>query len=118
MEKVNKKVKLTTAQGNVIKYQEQGDVAFQILVKSQLLSQPVDIEELMAYSITPVPHCLGTPDGYMAKTNKAASVHHVTNDVPEAELPSASSGETLFIEDGNAHFHTLKDLPQNSRTFV
>ena len=111
MEKVNKKVKLTTAQGNVIKYQEQGDVAFQILVKSQLLSQPVDIEELMTYSITPVPHCLGTPDGYMAKTNKAASVHHVTNDVPEAELPSASSGETLFIEDGNAHFHTLKDLP-------
>ena len=59
MEKVNKKVKLTTAQGNVIKYQEQGDVAFQILVKSQLLSQPIDIDELMTYSITPVPHCLG-----------------------------------------------------------
>ena len=111
MEKVDKKVKLTTTQGNVIKFQEQGDVAFQILVKSQLVPQPIDIEELMTYSITPVPHCLGTPDGYMAKTNKAASVHYLTCEVSDAELPSASSGETLFIEDGNAHFHTLKDLP-------
>ena len=111
MEKVAKKVKLTTTQGNVIKFQEQGDVAFQILVKSQLVSQPIDIEELMTYSITPVPHCLGTPDGYTAKTNKAASVHYLTCEVSDAELPSASSGETLFIEDGNAHFHTLKDLP-------
>ena len=33
MEKVNKKVKLTSVQGSAIKYQEQGDVAFQILVK-------------------------------------------------------------------------------------
>ena len=47
----------------LIQYQEQGAVAFQLLVKSQLLDEPLNLDELMRYSITPVPHCLGTPDG-------------------------------------------------------
>lgn len=71
MEKTNKKAKLTSTQGKVIQYQEQGDIAFQLLVKSQLLEQPISIDELMTYCITPVPHSLGTPDGYMAKTDKS-----------------------------------------------
>jgi hypothetical protein len=71
MAKTNKKVKLTSTQGQVIQYQEQGNASFQILVKSHLLSQPISIGELMTFCLTPVPHSLGTPDGYMAKTNKA-----------------------------------------------
>ncbi|KAG1700947.1 hypothetical protein GQR58_005063 [Nymphon striatum] len=74
MEKTNKKKKLTSTQGKVIQYQEQGNIAFQLLVKSQLLDQPISIKELMSYCITPVPHSLGTPDGYMAKTDKSLQV--------------------------------------------
>ena len=111
MERANKKVKLSSVQGKAVQYQEQGDIAFQILVKSQLLPKPIDIAELMTYSLTPVPHSLGTPDGYMAKTNKAAAVHFLTRDVNDATQPDRESKEVLFIEDGNAHFHTLKDVP-------
>jgi hypothetical protein len=111
MEKSSKKLKLTSSQGKVIQYKEQGDIAFQILVKSQLQPQPISIDELMTYCITPVPHSLGTPDGYMAKTNKATLVHYLTRDVTETRLPTSAAGETLFIEDGNANIHTLKDLP-------
>jgi len=46
MESTNEKVKLTSAQGQVIQYKEQGNIAFQILVKSQLSFQPISIEEL------------------------------------------------------------------------
>ena len=64
----------------MIQYQEQGNLAFQLLVKSQLLKEPLDLNELMRYSLTPVPHSLGTPDGFMAKTNKASMLHHLLED--------------------------------------
>ena len=70
MERTNKRIKLTSSQGKMIQYREQGDIAFQLLVKSQLLEYPLSIAELMTYCITPVPHSLGTPDGYIAKTDK------------------------------------------------
>ena len=42
----------------LIQYQEQSDVAFQLLGKSQLLAKPLDIDELMSYPLSPVPHFL------------------------------------------------------------
>lgn len=57
--------------------------------------------------LTPVPSCLGTPDCFMAKTNKATAVHYVTRDVTSSNMPPKHSGETLY---GNAHFHTLNDV--------
>ena len=63
MEGNNKFARLTTSQGKLIQYQEQSDLAFQILVKSQLLDYPPDIKVLMKYSLTPVPASLGTPNG-------------------------------------------------------
>lgn len=65
MEKSNKTVKLTASDEKVIQFLEQSDLAFMLLVKSQLLDQPLDLDELMSYSLTPVPHCLGTPDGFI-----------------------------------------------------
>ena len=92
----------------LVQYQEQSNLAFTLLVKSQLLDEPLDLEALMRYCLSPVPHCLGTPDGFFAKTNKAAMMHFVledkTNDVP---YPTGS----FFIQDGNALFHALSNLP-------
>ena len=93
----------------MIKYQEQGDLAFQLLVKSQLMTKPISFQELMKYCLTPVPYSLGTPDGFLAKTDKAKMVHYVMSDFLENVLLPINN--CLHIEDGNAFIHSLKDLP-------
>jgi hypothetical protein len=57
---------------HLIHYKKQGDLAFQLLVISELIDLPIDLSELMKYTLTPVPHCLGTPDAFFAKTNKSS----------------------------------------------
>lgn len=54
----------------LIQYQERSNLVFQLLIKSQLMDEPLDLNELMCYFLTPVPDSLGTPDGFFAKTNK------------------------------------------------
>lgn len=80
-----------------------------LLVKSQLLDNPLDLDELMTYSLTPVPHSLGTPDGFLNKTNKATILHFLTEDYGDVPY---SSDKSLYIQDGNALFHALGQLPQ------
>ena len=110
MEHVNKKAKLTTSQGKLIQYQEQSDLAFTLLVKSQVQENPIKLEELLTYSLAPVPHALGTPDGFFAKTNKATMLHFIMADsTHDTEYPD----NAFFIQDGNALFHTLTSLPSN-----
>ena len=58
----NKVVKLTSTQGNVILYQEQSEIAFTLLVKSQYLEEPIDLEKKI--TLTPDLHMLGTLDGF------------------------------------------------------
>ena len=43
-----KTVKLSSKAGKVIQYQEQGDIAFTLLVKAQEMQVPISIEELMS----------------------------------------------------------------------
>ena len=83
MEACNKTVKLTLSDGKAVQYREQSDLAFMLLVKSQILNVPLDLDELMCYSLTPVPHCLGTADGFFAKTNKAKMGHYLLEDYIE-----------------------------------
>ena len=92
----------------LIQYQEQSNLPFQLLVKSQVLDEPLDLDELMCYSLSPVPHSLGTPDGFFAKTNKAAMMHFLLdNKTDEVPYPK----DAIFIQDGNALFHVLTNLP-------
>ena len=55
MENNHKKVPLTSSKGRLIEYQDQGNLAFQLLVKSQHLDTPINLEELMSYQVTAVP---------------------------------------------------------------
>ena len=71
MEDNNKNVSLTTSHGKLIQYQERCHQAFKLLVKSQMQKAPLEFDTLMGYSLLPVSHCLGTADGFFAKTNKA-----------------------------------------------
>ena len=92
----------------LVQYQEQSDLVFQLLIKSQLLDKPLDLEMLMCYSLTPVPASLGTPDGFFNKTNKAAAMHFLLEDMDEeVQYPHDST----YIQDGNALFHALSALP-------
>ena len=71
----NKVVKLTSIQGNAIHYQEESKIAFTLLVKSQYLEEPIDLEKWVYFPLTPVPHMIRTPDGFFAKTKKASMLH-------------------------------------------
>ncbi|XP_052812099.1 uncharacterized protein LOC128239473 isoform X2 [Mya arenaria] len=46
MESSNKTVKLTASQGKIVQYQEQSNIAFTLLVKSQQLREPIQLEEV------------------------------------------------------------------------
>ena len=93
----------------VIQYQEQSNLAFLLLVKSQCLDEPISLDELMKYCLMPVPPSLGTQDGFFSKTNKAAMLHYLLEDVTSGELKYPQ--DALFIQDGMALLHVLKDLP-------
>ena len=103
MEANNKKVSLTTSQGKLIQYQEQSNLAFKLLMKSQMQKAPLDLDTLMGYSLSSVPHCLGTADGFFARTNKASM------------MQVAYPKDSMFIQDGNALFHTMTNLAPTFR---
>ena len=62
----------------------------------------------MCYCLAPVPQCLGTPDGFFAKTNKATMLHHILDERTD-EIPYPK--DAFFIQDGNALFYALLNLP-------
>ncbi|CAL8359722.1 unnamed protein product [Gadus morhua 'NCC'] len=47
MDASNKTVKLTDSQGKVLQYREQSDLAFMLLIESQNLDEPLNLDELM-----------------------------------------------------------------------
>ena len=107
MEANNKRVALTTSQGKIVQYQEQSNIAFQLLVKSQVSENPISLLELCKYPLSLVCLSLATPDGYFAETNKAALMHILLEDCDNPD----SSTRAFHIEDGNALWHSLVQVP-------
>ncbi len=93
----------------LIQYQEQSNLAFLLLVKSQTEGETLDLGELMKYCLMPVPPSLATPDGFFAKTNKAAILHYLLEDATPEDLSYPK--DALFIQDGMALLHVLTNLP-------
>ena len=75
MEASNKKVSPTTSQGMLTQYQQQRNLAYKLLRKFQMQTVSLDLDTLIGYSLLPVPHCLGTVDGFIPKTNKASMIN-------------------------------------------
>ncbi len=63
----------------------------------------------MKYLLTTVPHALATPDGFMAKTNKATLVHHLSDNYATPNFPNMNY--LYCVEDGNAVVHSLTAVP-------
>lgn len=92
----------------LIRFREQSNLALMLLIKSQRLDNPLKLDELVRYALFPVPPSLGTPDGFLAKTNKASMLHFLLSETEE-EVPYPK--ESVHIQDGNALFHVLTNLP-------
>lgn len=108
---MKKTIKVKTSQRKIIEYKQQGDIAFQLMVKAQSSGNKLDLREIMKYPLTPVPYSLGTSDGFFAKTDKSKGVHYLLKDLENSQIPVDS--RTLQIEDGNAIFYCLKQIPSN-----
>ncbi len=105
-----KSVLLKTSKNKLVEYKQQGSMALQLLVKSQE-GNIVGLEDIMKYSLTPVPYSLGTADGYLAITPKAKGFHYLTKEVNDATIPPPDV--TVLIVDGNALFYCMRELPNN-----
>ena len=107
----NKRTKVRGKQGKLIEIKQHGNIAFQLLIKAQKLHKNINLAEVVKYQLTPVPSSLGSPDGYLAKTNKAKSMQYLTKDLKDCVAPPPQ--DTLVIVDGNAVFHSLTEIPES-----
>ena len=109
MADIHKTTKLKNSRNKEIQFKQQGNIAFQVLVKAQNLNIDINLQELMTYQLTPVPYCLGTIDGFLGKTNKAKGFDYLTKDIQDCLLPNQN--ENLLIMDGNSIYHMMKEIP-------
>jgi len=86
---------------------------FQLLVKSQQQPDKIEMQELMKYPLMPVPSSVGTADGYLLKMDKSNGLAYLTKGVDNADVPL--NERTFHIEDGNASFYTMKEVPGTFR---
>ena len=77
----SKKIKLKTSTNKEVELKQQGNIAFQLLVKSQHLGMNLDLNEVLKYQLIPIPYSLGTIDGFLNKTNKAKGVEYLTKNI-------------------------------------
>ena len=63
----------------------------------------------MKYPLMPVPSSFGTPDSYLLKTDKSKGFTYLTKELDDFTMPS--DAKTLNVEDGNAIFYCMKEVP-------
>ncbi|CAI9721469.1 Hypothetical predicted protein [Octopus vulgaris] len=108
---MHKSVKLSTSQNKVVKYKQQGNIAFHLLVKSQAqINRNLERDKLLTYPLTPVPYSIGLADKILVKADKSEGFKHVVKECDDAQLPDPR--QSFIIEDGNAVFHCLRKIPQ------
>lgn len=108
---MSKVKRMRSTNNKIVQFKQQGNIAFNLLVKSENQGVNINFEELMSYPLTPVPYSLATADGSLAKTDKSKAFHFISKDCKDAIIPA--SQDTLTIYDGNALFYCLKNLPAN-----
>ena len=98
-----------TSSNYKVQYKEQANVAFQLLVLSQEQSEKIDMRKLIKYPLMPVPLSIGTPDGYLLKTDKSKGFNYLTKELDDFTMPS--DAKALNVEDGNAIFYCMIEVP-------
>ena len=114
MEDMGKNVKVKTANNKIVEYRQQGNVAMQLLVRSQSPELQINLADLLKFPLTPVPFSIGTADGCFAKTDKSKGLKYLLEKTDSVNVAPQDS-TVLLIEDGNALFHSIKEIPGNFR---
>ena len=110
---MGKIVVVKTTSNRELFYRQQSNIAFQLLVRAQEQPEKIELKELVKYPLMPVPSAIGTADGFLLKTNKAKGFEFLTKGIDDADIPP--DGDTLNIEDGNAAFYSMKEVPATLR---
>ena len=72
----------------------------------------IDLEEVLSYSLSPVPPSLGNYEGSMVKTNKAGLLHCLLKHVPNAVVSTPPSAQTLIV-DAIALLQEIQNIPRS-----
>ena len=102
----SKRIKISTMSNKVVTLQQQSSIALQLLIKSD-----EDIPALMQYPLCSVPFSLGTPDGHLAKNNKATGMSYIIKDALTLNSYPSKEDKLIVIQDGNALYHTIREVP-------
>ena len=112
MADMNKSVSVKTSDNKLVEYKNQGNIMAKLLVKA-LEGEQLDLDQIMKFCLTPIPYCLATADGYLAKNEKSKSLACFTKEVGNKKMPTDKS---LTVEDGNAIFYIMKQIPDTFQT--
>ena len=82
-------------------------------MRAQEQPEKIELKELVKYPLLPVPSAIMTAGGFLLKTNKAKGFEFLTKGIEDADIPP--NGDTLNIEDGNATFYSMKEVPATFR---
>ena len=110
---MGKSVVVETTSNRELLYRQQSNIASQLLVGAQEQPEKIELKELVKYPLMPVPSDIATADGFLLKTNKAKGFEFLTKGIEDADIPP--DGDTLNIEDGNATFYSMKEIPETFR---
>ena len=56
----------------------------------QKQEEKFSVPELLSFPLTPVPFSLGTPAGYLTKTDKSKGFHYLTKEVESEGFPPSA----------------------------
>ena len=97
-----------TLSNHEAQYKQQANVAFQLLVLSQKQSEKIDMRKLIKYPLMPMPTSIGTPDGYLLKTDKSKEFTYLTKELNDFTM--LSDAIMLNVKDMNAIFCCMKEV--------
>ena len=81
------------------------------MIQSQKQGIQIVVKELAKYPMTYIPLSIGTPCNFMVRIDKSKLFHKVSEGIHDSAKPPV--GETLYIYEGNANYHCLRDIPDN-----
>ena len=83
------------------------------MIQSQKQGIQIDVKELAKYPMTCIPFSVGLLCNFMVNTDKSKLFLMVSEGIDDSAIPPV--GETIYIYDGNANYHCLREIPNNSK---
>lgn len=99
---------VSTTQNKLVEIRAERNLFGRILLLSQ--NHELNLEEILSYSLSPIPWALATADGGPMKTDKSKLIHVLEQGSTTKEI--SKTDESIFIIDGMAHFQAYVNIPE------